>query len=79
MVFQQIAVKDAIYFSSEIKIFENTAFGHVNEVPTKTKFSILTIRKMSAIRNDKTEANLCFWNIQDGASCDIRQQLLAVH
>ena len=60
MVFQQIAVKGAIDFSPEIKIFENTAFGHVNGVPTKTKFGILTIRKISAIKNDRTEANLCF-------------------
>ena len=34
MVFQEIAGKVAIDFFSEIKIFENTAFGYVTEVPT---------------------------------------------
>ena len=32
MVFQESAAKVAIVFF-EIKIFENTAFGHVTEVP----------------------------------------------
>ena len=32
MAFQQIAAKVAIDFSSYIKIFEITAFGHVTEV-----------------------------------------------
>ena len=38
MVFQKIAAKVAkvaIDFFSWIKIFENTAFGHVTEVPTE--------------------------------------------
>ena len=34
MDFQQIAGKVAIGSSSSIKIFENTALCHVNEVPT---------------------------------------------
>ena len=32
-VFQESATKAAIGFFSQIKIFENTAFGHVTEVP----------------------------------------------
>ena len=32
-VFQGSAAKVAIDFFSEIKIFENTVFGHVTEVP----------------------------------------------
>ena len=34
MIFQEIAAKVAVGFFSQIKIFENTAFGHVTEVPT---------------------------------------------
>ena len=34
MVFQEIPVKVAIGSLSQIKIFENTAFRHVTEVPT---------------------------------------------
>ena len=34
MVFQEIAAKVTIGFFFKIKIFENTAFGHVTEVPT---------------------------------------------
>ena len=37
MVFQQIAAKVVIGFSSYITIFENTAFGHVTEVPNDNK------------------------------------------
>ena len=37
MVFQEIAGKVAIGFFFLIQIFENTAFGHVTEVPTKVK------------------------------------------
>ena len=33
-VFQESAAKVAIGFFSQIKFFENTAFGHVTEVPT---------------------------------------------
>ena len=33
--FQQTVAKVAIFFSSQITIFENTAFGQVIEVPTK--------------------------------------------
>ena len=36
-VFQESAAKVAIGFFSEIKIFENTAFGHVTEVPIKNQ------------------------------------------
>ena len=32
--FKESAAKVAIGFFSSIKIFENTAFGHVTEVPT---------------------------------------------
>ena len=35
MVFQKIVAKVAIGFFSYIKTFENTAFGHVNEVPNE--------------------------------------------
>ena len=35
MVFQEIAAKVAIGFFSCIKIFENTAFGYVIEVPIR--------------------------------------------
>ena len=38
MVFQEIAAKVAIGFSSQINIFENTAFGHVTEVPIYIRF-----------------------------------------
>ena len=38
MVFQQIAVKVPIGFSSWIKSFENTAFDHVTEVPIIKKW-----------------------------------------
>ena len=38
MVFQQIAVKVPVSFSSWIKSFENTAFGHATEVPTIKKW-----------------------------------------
>ena len=37
MVFQQIAVKVAIGFFSYIKIFENTVFDYVTEVPNRNK------------------------------------------
>ena len=32
-VFEESAAKVAIGFFSQIKVFENTAFGHVTEVP----------------------------------------------
>ena len=35
IVFQEIAAKVAIGFSSYIKILENTIFGHGTEVPNK--------------------------------------------
>ena len=35
MVFQEIAAKVAIGFFSCVKILENTAFGHVTEVPIR--------------------------------------------
>ena len=41
-VFQESAAKVAIGFFSEIKIFENTAFGHVTEVPTSESFRFPT-------------------------------------
>lgn len=34
MIFQEIAAKVAVGFFSQIKIFENTVFVHVTEVPT---------------------------------------------
>ena len=34
MIFQQTAARVAIAFSSYVKIFENTAFGHVTKVPS---------------------------------------------
>ena len=40
MVFQEIAAEVPFGFSSWIKIFENTAFGHVNEVPSINNISI---------------------------------------
>ena len=36
IVFQEIATKVAIGFSSCIKIFENTAFDHVTGVPLRS-------------------------------------------
>ena len=35
MVFQESVAKAAIGFFSHITIFDNTAFGHVTEVPTQ--------------------------------------------
>ena len=34
MVIQEITTKVVIGFFSQIKVFENTAFGHETEVPT---------------------------------------------
>ena len=39
MVFQEIAVKVAIGFSSWIDIFENTAFRDVTELPVSRAFN----------------------------------------
>ena len=42
-VFQESAAKIAIGFSSQINIFENTAFGHVIEVHSKSILSDISI------------------------------------
>ena len=39
MVFQESVAKVAIGFFSQIKIFENTAFGQVTEVPISKDLS----------------------------------------
>ena len=41
IVFQEIAAKVSIGFFSWIKIFENTAFGHVTDVPIYVYMEIL--------------------------------------
>ena len=43
MVFQESAAKLAIGFFSEIKIFENTAFGRVTEVPPSSYLQLLLL------------------------------------
>ena len=66
MVLQEIVVKAAISFFFWIKIFENTAFGHVTEFPTciTERWSRIRIQKIRKLRRSlmtysRVHENIC--------------------